>query len=69
MILPKLPKIDINTALNRFYQTSVAAHGDAGYAAGAYQIILTEIVSDMPRHEQDKILKRFLDLEKKLMKI
>ena len=69
MILPQIPKIDINTALNRFYQTSVAAHGDAGYAAGAYQIVLTEIMASMPRHEQDKILKRFEDIEIKLMKI
>jgi hypothetical protein len=55
--------------LNRFYQTSVAAHGDAGYAAGAYQIILTEIMTNMPRHEQDKLLKQFEALEMKLMKI
>ena len=69
MILPQIPKIDITTALNRFYQTSVAAHGDAGYAAGAYQIILTEIMTSMPRHEQDKLLKQFEALEMKLMKI
>jgi hypothetical protein len=69
MIQPQIPKIDINTALNRFYQTSVAAHGDAGYAAGAYQIILTELIVKMPRHEQDKLLKQFEALEMKLMKI
>ena len=69
MILPQIPKIDINTALNRFYQTSIAAHGDAGYAAGAYQIILTEIMTNMPRHEQDKLLKQFESLEMKLMKL
>jgi hypothetical protein len=69
MIQPQIPKIDINTALNRFYQTSVAAHGDAGYAAGAYQIILTELITKMPRHEQDKLLKQFEALEMKLMKI
>jgi hypothetical protein len=68
MIIPPLPKIDIEILLNRFYKTSVAKYGDGSYAAGAHQVILTDIVSQMPRHEQDKILKKFEDLEKKMMK-
>jgi hypothetical protein len=68
MIRPPIPKIDIEILLNRFYKTSIAKYGDGSYAAGAYQVILTDIVSQMPRHEQDKIVKRFEDLEMQLMK-
>jgi hypothetical protein len=68
MIKAPIPKIDIEILLNRFYKTSIAKFGDGSYAAGAYQVVLTEIVSEMPRHEQDKIIKRFEDIEMKLMK-
>lgn len=68
MIKAPLPKIDIEILLNRFYKTTLAKYGDGSYASGAHQVILTDILAEMPRHEQDKILKKFEDLEKKMMK-
>jgi hypothetical protein len=68
MVKPPHQRIDIEAALNRFYSTSVLHYGDGAYAAGAFFITLAEIAANLPRHEQDKILDKFANLEKKLMK-
>ena len=68
MIRPPLPKIDIEILLNRFYKTTISKYVDGNYASGEHKVILKYILAEMPRHEQDKILKRFEDLEKKMMK-